>query len=344
MIVVCNQVRPEVTCSAVYPMRLCSKLVWQNVQEAWERYVQDQWGPMLKALGASGTHAPPGQGAGPESLGLPASSAAAMAPHRTGERVNIQGAGELQDAQPAGNQQALPQEDGLWASLAAHALQEASARTAQHTGRTHEQVLRAPDGDADSDSSEEIDIMGLPSTGTELEATFSSLCLKHPWDEQAFCSSAAQEPLTFSSVGVVHQPQHQRMRRVVRVVRSARPPASKASSGETTSRTAGSKLHAGLKEALLSSPASSSPEPSSGSKMGRHDPSQRTRKKRAAATLMEGTSTFHAPPAATGKETSLWSTSHAALLGPCEAGPYAHCDLQVHLSYGLSTFCRTPRS
>ena len=272
------------------------------VQEAWERYVQDQWGPMLKALGASGKQASPAQGAEQMSLNMPASSLAAAGPSSAGGHAYAEHTEESRHREHASSQQAPHQEDGVWASLAAHALQEASARSAQHTGPTPEQLHLAPDANADSESSDEIDIMGLPSSGAELEATFSSLCLKHPWDEPAFCSSHAQEPLTFSSVGVTPPQQHQRMRRVVKVVRSAKPPAVKASPGEASSKTAVSEMPAGLKEALLSSPGSSSPEPSLGPKLGRHDSSQRTRKKRAAATLMEGTRTFHAPPALPGTD------------------------------------------
>lgn len=294
---------PDLLCPIIAQVMQCMTILELAVvvQEAWERYVQDQWGPMLKALGGSGKHASPGRDAGQGSLGQPVSTPAAAGFRSRGEQADAERAEEEQNAESAGNKQAPPQEDGVWASLAAHALQEASARTAEHAGPTPERLLLAADDAADSDSSEEIDIMGLPSTRTELEATFSSLCLKHPWDEQVFCSNHAQEPLTFSSVGVAPPQQHQRMRRVVRVVRAARPPASKASPGDSSSKAAVSEMPAGLKEALLSSPGSSSPEPSLGPRLGRHDPSQRTRKKRAAATLMEGTSTFHAPPAATGK-------------------------------------------
>ena len=318
------------TCCARILPGSCSAAVLEVVvvvQEAWERYVQDQWGPMLKALGASGKHAFPGQSAGQSSLGQPASKPAAAEICGTVEQANGERAKEAQNADPTGNKQAPPQEDGVWASLTAHALREASARTAGHAGLNPERLILAPDDAADSDSSEEIDIMGLPSTGPELEATFSSLCLKHPWEEQAFCSSHAQEPLTFSSVGVAPPQQHQRMRRVVRVVRSARPPASKESAGDTPCRPAVSEMPAGLKEALLSSPGSSSPEPSLGPRLGRHDPSQRTRKKRAAATLMEGTSTFHAPPAATGKDPLM--RSHPDIVRP-EDGLPACCISQIH--------------
>lgn len=273
-------------------------------QEAWERYVQGQWGPMLKALGASGKQAISGQGAAHDMSLMPASSAA-----EAGSTDRQAGAKHEQAhvLEYAISQQMSSEENGVWASLAADALQEASDRTAQHVGPSHEPSHPvAPDDGADSNSSEEIDIIGLGPEVAGLESKFGSLCLKHPWDKHAFCSSPAQEPLTFSSVGVAPQLQHQRTRRVVRVVRSAKSAADKTYSAETPTRTAVSEMPAGLKEALLSSPGSSSPEPSSGSKMGRHDPSQRTRKKRAAATLMEGTSTFHAPPTATG-ENSLYT-------------------------------------
>ena len=133
----------------------------------------------------------------------------------------------------------------------------------------------------------------------ELDSKLGSLSIKQPWDEQPFGSmSVPQEPLTFSSVGTLPQQQQQGTRRVVKVVRSTKVPASKVPAVLAQPRHSSSEEQS--QEASPSTlPCSNGygPDVAFRKSMQEHT-STRTRKKRAAATLMEGTSTFHAPPSA----------------------------------------------
>ncbi|MCJ1360546.1 MAG: hypothetical protein MMC33_010554, partial [Icmadophila ericetorum] len=121
----------------------------------------------------------------------------------------------------------------------------------------------------------------------------------HPWDEQPFSSmSVTQEPLTFSSVCTLPQQQQQRTRRVVKVVRSTKVPASKVPAVQTQTRHSSSEEQS-QEASPFTLPCSNGCEPDVAfRKSTQEHTSMRTRKKRAAATLMEGTSTFHAPPSA----------------------------------------------
>lgn len=264
--------------------------------------MQHQWGPMLKALGTPGKQASSGQGVGQDSPELPASLAEAQ----PGSSHAGAADGRAEPTQPASSQLAAPEGNSLWSSLAAAALHEATARAIQHAD---------PD-DGEDDDCLDIDIVGdLPSpggahnvssetAGTDLQSKLGNLSMKHPWDEPFSANSMpSQEPLTFTSVGAAPQAQALRARRVVRVVRPTKPTAAAAKAAQAKDAKKKPLFQAQLArgldvdgEVMLSPPVGSSPEASSSGRNAGQDSQTRTRKKRAAATLMEGTSTFHAPP------------------------------------------------
>lgn len=266
--------------------------------------MQHQWGPMLKALGTPGKQASSGQGVEQDSPELPASAAEAEPSSSNAGAAD----GRAVQTQPPSSQLASPEVNSLWSSLAAAALQEASARAVQHAD---------PDDGEDGDCLD-IDIVGdLPShgeahnvssetAGTDLQTKLGNLSLKHLWDEPFSANSKhSQEPLTFTSVGAAPQAQALRARRVVRVVRPTKPTATAAKAAQAKDGKKKPLFQAQLArgldvdgEVMLSPPVGSSPEASSSGRSAGQDSQTRTRKKRAAATLMEGTSTFHGPPAA----------------------------------------------
>lgn len=251
--------------------------------------MQGQWGPMLEALGASGKHGSSGLVAKQKPSGAGDSGG------RTGEAA---GKPSASLTEPASSQQAAPEEGGVWASLAAAALQEASARAG-----TQEESRGGDSAPADAAAPATFSKTGATGeTSAGIGLDLGSLSLKHPWEEQPFSADSMpyQEPLTFTSAGVPPPPQPppQRTRRVVRVVRSAKPPAAKSPpAGHAPLEPSGSETPPALKDSLLAfTSCSATPELSPSTRRALRDASSRTRKKRAAATLMEGTSSFHAPP------------------------------------------------
>ena len=209
---------------------------------------------------------------------------------------------------PGGSHQHSPEEIGVWASLVATALQAAGAR-ADHASPQDECPVSSPIVETTASAAAEGASgwtagscgTGEDSMSAELDLKLGSLSIKHPWDDQPFSSmSVTQEPLTFSSVGALPQQQQQRTRRVVKVVRSAKAPASKVPAVQAQPRRSSSEEQSRPQEAspfLL--PCGTGYEPDVAFRKSTQElTGTRTRKKRAAATLMEGTSTFHAPPSA----------------------------------------------
>ena len=188
--------------------------------------MQDQWGPMLRALGAPGRAASVGQAtaeavlAGSDSLAEGTAREAHAAPASA--------------EAPGGSHQLSPEEIGVWSSLVATALQAAGARAAHHASPENEGTISFPVAESAATAAAEGASgwaaggcgSGEESLVPELDCQLGSLSIKHPWDEQPFSSiSVTQEPLTFSSVSTLPQEQQQRIRRVVKVVRSAKVPA-----------------------------------------------------------------------------------------------------------------------
>ena len=209
---------------------------------------------------------------------------------------------------PDGSHQHLPEETDVWASLVATALQAAGAR-AEHASPQDEGPISSPVVEATASAAAQGASgwtagscgTGEDSMSAELDTKLGSLSLKHPWDEQPFSSmSVAHEPLTFSSVSTQPQQQQQRTRRVVKVVRSAKVPAGKVPAAQAQPSHSSGKVQTRPQEAPpFTLPCSNGYEVDVAfRKSTQEHTGTRTRKKRAAATLMEGTSTFHAPPSA----------------------------------------------
>ena len=198
--------------------------------------MQDQWGPMLRELGAPGRAASGGQATSEAVSAGSCSTAegAAREAHATPASAEV----------PGGSHQHPPEETGVWASLVATALQAAGAR-ADHASPQNEGPISSPAVEATASAAAEGASgciaggcgTGEDSVSPELDSKLASLSIKHPWDEQPFSSmSVTQEPLTFSSVCTLPQQQQQRTRRVVKVVRSTKVPASKVPAVQTQSR------------------------------------------------------------------------------------------------------------
>ena len=260
--------------------------------------MQDQWGPMLRELGAPGRAASGGQAT---------SEAVSAGSYSTAEGAAREAHATPASAEvPGGSHQHPPEETGVWASLVATALQAAGAR-ADHASPQNEGPISSPVVEATASAAAEGASgciaggcgTGEDSVSPELDSKLASLSIKHPWDEQPFSSmSVTQEPLTFSSVCTLPQQQQQRTRRVVKVVRSTKVPASKVPAVQTQTRHSSSEEQS-QEASPFTLPCSNGCEPDVAfRKSTQEHTSTRTRKKRAAATLMEGTSTFHAPPSA----------------------------------------------